>query len=106
MILPLPPALVPHAAVLGAAAAFSPLVSQKGKQFSAAEVTVKPGEPLVFLNDDALTHNVFSATPGFSFNLKAQAPGTQAQATFDKEGSLVVRCAFHPTMKLTVTVKQ
>ena len=101
-------ALLPLAAVLSTAAArfaAPTVVSQKGKQFSADSIVVKPGEAIVFKNDDDLTHNVFSTTPGFSFNLKAQAPGVQTETSFAQEGTVVVRCAFHPRMKMTVTVK-
>lgn len=81
------------------------VVEQKGKIFSQPTLAVKPGEKIVFKNDDAVAHNVFSGTAGFAFNLKTQAPGTQSQIAFDKEGTVEVRCAFHPTMKMTVTVK-
>jgi plastocyanin len=81
-------------------------VSQKNKAFSQAALTVKPGEDVTFTNDDVVVHNVFSATPGLAFNLKTQPPGTSAHVSFDKEGAVDVRCAIHPTMKLTITVKR
>jgi plastocyanin len=80
------------------------VISQKNKTFSAAALSVRAGEDIVFKNDDAVPHNVFSGSPGFAFNLKSQAPGNQTKITFDKPGTVEVRCAFHPTMKLTVTV--
>jgi plastocyanin len=101
-------ALIPLAALLSTAAArYAPptVISQKGKQFSSDSIAVKPGETIVFKNDDELTHNVFSATPGFNFNLKAQSPGAQSETSFTQEGTVLVRCAFHPRMRLTVTVK-
>ena len=81
-------------------------ISQKNKAFSQAAVAVKPGEDVAFVNDDAVVHNVFSGTPGMAFNLKTQAPGSTAQISFDKEGTVDVRCAIHPTMKLTITIKR
>jgi plastocyanin len=81
-------------------------VSQKAKAFSVSSLTVKPGETLTFKNDDEITHNVFSSTKGMEFNLKAQPPGGSAQYFFPAEGVAEVRCAFHPAMKLTVTVKK
>lgn len=80
------------------------VVHQKGKIFSQPTLTVKAGEPVVFKNDDAVAHNVFSGTAGHAFNLKTQAPGTESRHAFASEGTVEVRCAFHPTMKMTVTV--
>jgi plastocyanin len=99
------------AALLLAVAAAAPAltahtVHQKGKVFSQNSITVKPGESVTFVNDDAVVHNVFSTSQGNTFNLKAQAPGTSATASFAAEGSVDVRCAFHPTMKLNVVVKK
>ncbi|GLC25352.1 cupredoxin domain-containing protein [Roseisolibacter agri] len=80
------------------------VVSQKNKTFSTAALTVHVGEKVVFKNDDSVPHNVFSSTVGAAFNLKSQAPGAESHATFEKAGTVEVRCAFHPAMKLTVTV--
>lgn len=80
------------------------VVSQKNKAFSESKLTLRVGEKLVFRNDDAVPHNVFSGSAGFGFNLKTQAPGSESHTTFDKAGTVEVRCAFHPAMKLTVTV--
>ena len=90
-------------AVVGHATA-DHVVSQKNKAFSAATLSVRVGEKVVFRNDDAVPHNVFSPTTGAAFNLKTQAPGAESQTTFEKAGTVEVRCAFHPAMKLTVTV--
>jgi plastocyanin len=80
------------------------VVGQKGKKFSQSEVTVKVGEKLVFNNDDDVTHNVFSAAPGFAFNVVAMKPGANHEVAFTKTGSFDVRCAFHPAMKVKITV--
>jgi plastocyanin len=98
------PALLAVVAALPAFAGHT--VHQKGKTFSQPELAVKPGEQITFVNDDAVVHNVFSATAGNAFNLKAQAPGSSASTTFASEGTVDVRCAFHPTMKLRVVVKK
>jgi plastocyanin len=94
----------PLFAVVAALTAGQVVVGQKGKAFSQAAVTVKVGEKLVIRNDDDVTHNVFSAAPGFAFNVVAMKPGTDHELTFAKEGSFDVRCAFHPAMKLKITV--
>ena len=95
---------VPFAVALVLAPLAPVVIGQKGKKFSQTEVTVKVGEKLVFNNDDDVTHNVFSAAPGFAFNVVAMKPGSDHQLTFTKEGSFDVRCAFHPAMKVKVTV--
>jgi plastocyanin len=81
-------------------------ISQKDKKFSVAAMTITPGESVVFRNEDDITHNVFSSTKGHEFNLSAQKPGTSIEQAFATEGVSEVRCAFHPTMKLTITVKK
>jgi plastocyanin len=82
------------------------VVNQKDKTFSTAALTVKPGDVVVFKNDDSITHNVFSTTKGLEFNTKAQAPGSSTEVTLATEGTAEVSCAFHPKMKLTITVKK
>jgi plastocyanin len=90
----------------GAVAGSQNIISQKDKKFSALALTIKPGETVVFKNEDEITHNVFSITKGREFNLSAQKPGTSMEQAFATEGVSEVRCAFHPTMKLTITVKK
>jgi len=79
-------------------------ISQKGKTFSQTELTVKKGDVIMFVNDDAVTHNVMSASSGNAFNLGAQAPGASLPYTFNSVGETMITCAIHPTMKLKVTV--
>ena len=81
------------------------VVSQKKKTFSAETITVKPGEEVIFKNDDDVTHNVFSNASGLSFNL-TQAPGATSRQVFKTEGTANVRCAFHPRMRMTIVVKK
>jgi plastocyanin len=81
-------------------------IGQKDKTFSVATLTVKPGDSIVFKNDDQITHNVFSTAKGNEFNLRAQAPGTSASIALAVEGTVEIRCAFHPKMKLVVTVRK
>ncbi len=88
----------------GAWAVQNHTVAQKDKAFSATIVKVVAGDTVVFKNDDQVTHNVFSASKGHEFNLKAQPPGTSASVKVSGDGSIEVRCAFHPRMKLLVSV--
>lgn|SRR5690348_5159680 len=80
-------------------------VDQKNKEFSQTEITIKPGEKLVFNNSDTVTHNVFSNSKVNPFHIKIQQPGSSSTVQFEQEGVTEVRCAIHPKMKLLVTVK-
>jgi len=80
-------------------------VTQKGQQFTPRTLTLKVGDEIVFINDDTGTHNVFSESPGNAFDLKAQRPGSKTNVTFSAAGQVDVRCAIHPTMRLSVTVE-
>jgi plastocyanin len=81
-------------------------VIQKDKEFSKTEITIKPGEKVIFQNDDSVTHNVFSNSKINPFNIKVQPPGQSSTVEFKDEGVTEVRCAIHPKMKLLITVKQ
>jgi plastocyanin len=80
-------------------------ISQKGKVFSESAVEIKKGDTLVFLNDDNVVHNVLSTTPGNVFNLGSIGPGHSTPVTFDKSGELQVLCAIHPSMKMSVKIR-
>lgn len=81
-------------------------VTQKDRTFSNTEITIKPGEKVVFQNDDEVTHNVFSTSKVNPFTIKVQKPGESSTVDFTEEGVTEVRCAIHPKMKLIVTVKK
>ena len=79
-------------------------IHQKGKVFSTAELAIKKGDTVVFLNDDNITHNVLSVTPGNDFNLGAIGPGNSTPLTFTKAAVVDIICAIHPSMKMQVKV--
>lgn len=81
-------------------------IGQKGKVFSDTSLKIKRGDTVVFVNDDNVAHNVLSNTPGNQFNLGAIGPGNSTPVTFDKSGEVLIVCAIHPTMKMTVTVSE
>jgi plastocyanin len=80
------------------------IVNQEQKKFSVTEITVKRGQSVTFVNSDPFTHNVYSVTPGMSFDLQVQKPDQRDVVTFDTPGEAAVRCAIHPQMKLTIKV--
>jgi|SRR5262245_39766957 len=81
-------------------------IRQKGKVFSAGELAIKKGDTVVFLNDDNITHNVLSITPGNDFNLGAIGPGNSTPVTFTRVAVVDIICAIHPGMKLQVKVAE
>lgn len=88
---------------LAAATEFT--VTQKGQQFDPRALKIKTGDEVVFVNDDAGTHNVFSESAANTFDLKAQRPGTRTRVAFPKAGHIDIRCAIHPSMRMTVDVE-
>jgi plastocyanin len=80
------------------------VVHQKGRMFSTSALTVERGEPILFLNDDTVPHNVMSTTPEDAFDLGSQSPGHATPVSFDIAGTVVVICAIHPRMHMTITV--
>lgn len=89
-----------------AAAASEQVVHQKGRAFSAATLTVRRGEPVIFLNDDTVPHNVTSQSADNAFDLGSQMPGNATPVTFDKAGRVDVICAIHPRMHMTIIVTE
>jgi plastocyanin len=79
-------------------------ITQKGRVFSSETVAIKKGETLTFSNDDSVPHNILSTSPGNEFNLGSQSPGASTDVTFKEAGDVLVICAIHPRMKMTVKV--
>lgn len=88
---------------LAAAAEFT--VTQKGQQFSPRALKIKAGDEVVFVNDDTGTHNVFSESAANTFDLKAQRPGTRTKVAFPSGGRVDIRCAIHPSMRMTIDIE-
>jgi plastocyanin len=81
-------------------------ISQKGRTFSSETVTLKKGGTLTFMNDDSIPHNIMSTSGGNEFNLGSQPPGASTDVTFKEAGDVMVICAIHPRMKMTVKVTE
>jgi plastocyanin len=79
-------------------------IVQKDRKFSEDSATIKVGDSLTFRNEDQVSHNLFSPTPGQSFDLKIQRPGQSVTHIFTATGLVDIRCAIHPQMKMQVTV--
>lgn len=74
------------------------------KGFSPALVVVPAGSTIAFPNRDTVLHNVFSRTPGATFDLGNYGPGQSRQQIFSKPGLITVNCSVHYTMRATVVV--
>jgi plastocyanin len=72
--------------------------------FSETEVVIAKGDTITFVNNDTVTHNVMSKSPGNEFNIGAQPPGTSAPVTFDAIGIATIICAIHPQMRMNVQI--
>jgi len=90
-------------------AATTHTVVQKGKDFWSTEMTfemtIEAGDAIAFVNDDFYDHNVYSDTPGNSFNIGVQEPGSTTRIAISNPGTVIVGCKIHPKMRLVVTVK-
>lgn len=76
-------------------------IIQKGRRFSAAEVTIRKGETLTFTNNDEFIHQIY-AVP--LFDSDERNPGQNLTEAFNQSGTFAVHCHIHPKMKLIVHV--
>jgi plastocyanin len=82
------------------------LISQKGRQFRPGEVTIKRGETVQIVNDDAdLRHHAYIDSDSLRYDSGDQEPGSKISIAFPVAGDFEVLCAIHPKMKLDVHVK-
>ncbi|OCX29771.1 hypothetical protein QU42_17460 [Bradyrhizobium sp. UASWS1016] len=80
-------------------------ISQKDREFRPAEISIKRGEVLRFVNDDGeLLHHAYLSSDTFSFDSGDQQPGSKFDVTFSVPGDYTVLCGIHPKMKLVVHV--
>ena len=81
-------------------------VHQKNQAFSVRNLLIKVGERVTFVNSDNVTHNIYSDSKGFEFEIELQPPGRADTVQFSRPGIAEVRCAIHPNMRLSVEVKK
>jgi len=95
-----------HAAAADPKTAAPHVVAQKNKSFSMQKLVIKTGESVVFPNEDPFYHNVFSLSSGATFDLGSYPKGESREVTFDEPGEILVECAIHPTMQMTIEVQE
>jgi plastocyanin len=80
-------------------------VSQKGRAFQPRELSIRRGDTLQIVNDDAdLLHHAFVESDRFNFDSGDQEPGSKTNVAFPVTGIFSVLCGIHPKMKLIVHV--
>ncbi len=82
------------------------VVGQKDKAFTVETINIKVGDKVRFKNEDPFFHNVFSLSDTAFFDLGSFPKGEHRDITFDKAGVIDVECAIHPSMKMTINVKE
>lgn len=79
-------------------------VDTRSKGFSPSVLVVPVGSTVRFPNRDSILHNVFSRTPGSTFDFGFYGPGESKQRVFSKPGLVVVNCNVHHNMRVDVVV--
>jgi len=69
-------------------------VTVDAARFTPAEIVVKPGDTIVWVNKDILAHTATSASGGF--DSKVIQPGATWKYVPKKKGEFPYTCSFHP----------
>jgi plastocyanin len=84
------------------ASAFS--MTTRSKTFLPHVLAVPAGSTISFPNEDPISHNLFSLTPGYTFDLGLYRKGPGKTHKFDAPGVVSVYCNIHPNMSAVVHV--
>jgi plastocyanin len=79
-------------------------VASKDKRFQPHVLAVSRGATVVFPNLDAIFHNVFSRTPGNTFDLGLYRKGASKEVRFERPGLVRLFCNIHAQMAAYVMV--
>lgn len=80
------------------------LIYTHHKQFDPSLLVIPVGSTVKFPNQDEILHNVYSTTPGSTFDLGIYGNGGVGQYTFRKPGLVLVHCNVHEGMQANVLV--
>ena len=81
------------------------VIQQSGKKFLPGWAVIQRGTTITFPNNDNIYHNVFSMSPGNSFDLGLyNSAGDPKSHTFTEAGPVDVYCNIHPQMAARVLV--
>lgn len=81
-----------------------PVLSQRNVQFSSPLIVVVVGQTVDMPNEDDVAHNVYSSSPAKPFNLGIYPKGGTRHVTFDRVGTVDVRCSIHRRMSARIVV--
>lgn len=79
-------------------------INTRSKGFVPETLVVPQGSTVRFPNVDTIIHNVYSRSPGNSFDLGYYGPGQSPEYTFMTAGLAIVNCTVHHTMRANVVV--
>jgi plastocyanin len=79
-------------------------VDTHSKGFSPTTLVIPVGSIVEFPNRDTILHNVFSRTPGSTFDFGYYGAGQSRSHTFTKPGLVLVSCNVHHGMRANVVV--
>jgi plastocyanin len=80
-------------------------MTTRNKTFLPHVLAVPAGSTISFPNEDPISHNLFSLTPGNTFDLGLYRKGAPAKThTFDAPATVNVYCNVHPNMSAVVHV--
>jgi len=69
-------------------------IAIEGMKFSPADVTVKPGDTVIWTNKDIVAHTVTSKSG--AFDSKVMAPGATFKFVARQKGAFAYICSLHP----------
>jgi plastocyanin len=79
-------------------------MTTRSKAFLPHVMAVPAGSTISFPNEDPIAHNLFSLTPGNSFDLGLYRKGPGKTQKFETPGVVNVYCNVHPNMSAVVHV--
>ncbi|MDO6609918.1 hypothetical protein Q4601_01720 [Shewanella sp. 1_MG-2023] len=79
-------------------------VHQENKQFSPYITVMQKGYQLKFVNDDDITHHIYSASGPKRFSFKLRKDSSQKDLVFDQAGHISMGCNIHDWMSGHVLV--
>ena len=79
-------------------------MTTRGKTFLPHVIAIPAGSTVNFPNEDPIAHNLFSLTPGNTFDLGLYRKGPGKPRTFDTPGVVNIYCNVHPNMSAVVHV--
>ena len=72
-----------------------------GASFSPADLTVRAGDTIVWVNKDLFRHTATAKDGSFNVDLM---PGAKGTSVVTKAGAFPVFCRYHPGMRATLKV--